>query len=292
MSHAFPCNLIDTLNRRIHDMFEPLHFSIDGPALEVAGSLMRKFRKHDAMRIIKTWFNSWATTYRYHEPDLFPCLFGCRHGIDDQKHYVSCPILLEILCMLRPDTPQDMFERIGLANFSSENLLGVACTFSGYHALRRSSSLMVLSALPRQTLLHRTRSMRTFAEAFYAEALQVNLKCRRPYPLLYSLDLSNVGGRAVPLSDCMVPDFARLGDLRGDPHADNPTTEPEDEVLCSHTSLASSDVEGVTDDTLLRDRRVNLDVVPPLAAPPPPPPPRPLTSHPTLDLILDPILKS
>ena len=44
--------------------------------INVALSIMRKFRNHDAMKIVKTWVNSWATSRRYHEPVILPCLFG------------------------------------------------------------------------------------------------------------------------------------------------------------------------------------------------------------------------
>ncbi len=55
--------------------------------------------------------------------------------------------------------------------------------------------------------------MRTFAESFFAEALLVNLTCKRPYPLLYSLDLSAVGGQPEDIPNASVPDSTALRDL-------------------------------------------------------------------------------
>ena len=56
--------------------------------------------------------------------------------------------------------------------------------------------------------------MRIFAESFFVEALQVNLACARPFPLLYKLDLTRVGGLPLDVPDCKVPDFVCLRELR------------------------------------------------------------------------------
>ena len=56
--------------------------------------------------------------------------------------------------------------------------------------------------------------MRIFAEAFFAEALQVKLSCARPFPNMYRRDLSNVGGIAV-YCDAMLPEDVVFSELYG-----------------------------------------------------------------------------
>ena len=80
LSAAMQANIPATIDKRIRDTFSPFdipHF--DYPDIAVQ---LRQLRKHDAMRVIKTWVNSWATSYRLHEPVLLPCLFGCVNASD------------------------------------------------------------------------------------------------------------------------------------------------------------------------------------------------------------------
>ncbi len=66
---------------------------------------------------------------------------------------------------------------------SSENLAVVACTYSGYHAMKNARNLHE-SLSP--TLNLRTLAARLFAETFHTEAAEMQLQCRRPFPLLNS----------------------------------------------------------------------------------------------------------
>ncbi len=73
---------------------------------------------------------------------------------------------------------------MGLFEPNSDALLSVACAYSGYHAIRRHPDLHANLSDP---LNLRTCAVRTFAETFHAEARDVGLQCRRPFPLLNSL---------------------------------------------------------------------------------------------------------
>ena len=44
-------------------------------------ALLKPLHKQSAMAILRTWSNGWFTTYRTHEPELFPCIFGCSDDI-------------------------------------------------------------------------------------------------------------------------------------------------------------------------------------------------------------------
>ena len=92
-----------------------------------------------------------------------------------QAHYVFCPALFFLISQTLP-TSDNPLERIGLANPSIQNLKLVACTFSAYHAVKRS--LLIRS------LVHETPTLEPelmlsiqglFAAAFHAEALEVGL---------------------------------------------------------------------------------------------------------------------
>ena len=87
-------------------MFSPdrgVNICVD--TMEAAGKLLKNYRMHDAMRVVKTWTNSWATSDRYQEPEVLPCLFGCTGEEDVLEHYLVCPILSLVLRTLRPSTP-------------------------------------------------------------------------------------------------------------------------------------------------------------------------------------------
>ena len=88
------------------------------------------------MMILKTWGNSWSTSYRYHEPKLLTCLFGCPDCPDKLAHYVVCPWLFKIVSLIRPDTSSDPLERIALKNTTVESLKAVACICVGYHSIK------------------------------------------------------------------------------------------------------------------------------------------------------------
>ena len=141
---------------------------IDVPS---ACELMKsKLRKHDAMRVIKTWCNSWATSHRMHEATRLPCLFGCHDGIDSMIHYVSCPFWLFLLVRLLPSPPSPFpLTRLALVDPSVESLLSVASSFAGYHAVKRlaTKSCWTQDALTDE---YRSISHATFCDAFCAEA--------------------------------------------------------------------------------------------------------------------------
>ena len=163
--------------RRIKCMFEPYSLADTGIDFPKAFVMLRKIRKHDACRVVKTWVNSWATSTRYHEATIFPCLFGCSCGEDRQSHYAQCPLLYTILLQLRPhDISACPLTRLGLVSPSRDALLTVSCVFAGYHAIKRSSFVSGLTCLPLSNQ-QRAYAHILFAEAFRAAALEVQLSC-------------------------------------------------------------------------------------------------------------------
>ena len=49
------------------------------------------FRNHDALRVVKTWCNAWATSNRCHDPMQQPCSFGFQDAGDVMTHHMHCP---------------------------------------------------------------------------------------------------------------------------------------------------------------------------------------------------------
>jgi len=174
--HAFPCNLAQTIYTRIAKLFLP--YEVTYTSLEISHALdsLRSVRKHDAMRALKTWVNSWATSHRFHEAIRYPCLFGCEGAKDCLTHYVMCPILFALQVQFLPDTPPCPLKRIGLIAPSRESMLRVACCFAGFHAVKRACpSLKVFSAT--LNLDQRFATHKIFAEAFWTEAMDNGLRC-------------------------------------------------------------------------------------------------------------------
>ncbi len=173
MSAAMSSDIPATINKRIKDIFAPYDIPLfNYPCIS---ALLRQIRKHDAMRVIKTWVNSWATSYRMHEPVLLPCLFGCIDSCDQFSHYVTCPILFALQTLMTPQAPQDPLERIGLVNISRGSALAVSCTFAGYHAVRRAIKLShAVQTLPDQ---FRSVAHTTFVDHFWTASLDAGLPC-------------------------------------------------------------------------------------------------------------------
>ena len=127
--------------------------------------------------VLKTWGNSWATSYRFHEPVLLPCLFGCYHGIDKLAHYVVCPWLFKFVSLLRPGTSSNPLERIAMHNPTLDSVKVVACTFSGYHAIKCTPHLCKLASTNRTDSCALLSTAVSFAEAFLASSHAMCLQC-------------------------------------------------------------------------------------------------------------------
>ena len=83
-------------------------------------------------KLIKTWTNSWATSHRYHELLLLPCVMGCQDGKDDLSHYAGC---IQINLILGDLFLTSRLGRLGLWNASRDSVLTCAAVFSAYHVI-------------------------------------------------------------------------------------------------------------------------------------------------------------
>ena len=121
--------------------------------------IMRTFRKHEATQILKTWCNSWATSYRYHEDTLHGCLLGCPDQADRLEHYLSCPIIWNLARGAYPLLDfESILKRLCVVEPCTESLKVLAATFPSYHAIKPANGEGRLS--------HNTARC-VFADTFY-----------------------------------------------------------------------------------------------------------------------------
>ena len=92
---------------------------------------------HEAMQVIKTWVNSWSTSYRYHEDVLLPCLLGCPDKPDDLQHYIHCPHIWDITRIAFPSLNlASPLDRLCIGTTCTVSLRVLAACFQAYHALK------------------------------------------------------------------------------------------------------------------------------------------------------------
>jgi len=174
---AFPCTLVNTVHKRISMILNVDLDVLNLPEFDCACAELKRLRKHDAMCVVKTWVNSWATSARYHEDILLPCLLGCQEGCDSQKHYANCiniQIILEEMLLQPPRTP---LERMGLQSAARNSMLACAAVFSAYHAVKRSPFVIGLDGSPLNNE-RASAAQRIFAAAFQSAADDSGLPCR------------------------------------------------------------------------------------------------------------------
>ena len=183
VASRFSNTLNDTFKRRLASLFLPYELDFQQTILlDRCWATLRKCRVADAVKIIKTWSNGWATSSRYHEAVTLPCLFGCKACIDNLKHYLQCPHLYALWTFLAGDVSCDPLKRWGLIAPEPNDFLRVACVFSGYHAVRREFKRTSEFFCQNQTTPTGPQirvAWTVYAETFQVEASQAKLHWRR-----------------------------------------------------------------------------------------------------------------
>ena len=205
-------------------MFDPFVPSTWEHETQHAFKILRGFRAHDAIRVLKTWSNAWCTSGRFHEEVRLPCLLGCAGATDEQAHYCMCPYLYAIQKYLwQPigTISEDPICRLGLRDPTSDSLLAVTCTFSAYHNLKFTNAARFHPAGdldPTQPLTTATQSsfLRSFAEVFRTEALELG----RPARCFDFIEFDKFVNGQSALAALEMP-VSTLGDQEIPPEADN-----------------------------------------------------------------------
>ena len=111
-------------------MFQPDELDFQQAILlDRCWATLKKCRVADAVKIIKTWSNGWATSSRYHEGVILPCLFGCKACTDNLQHYMQCPHLFALWTFLAGDISSDPLVRWGLIGPEPNDFLKIAAVF-------------------------------------------------------------------------------------------------------------------------------------------------------------------
>ena len=193
MQKMFYCKLIectcsntlqDNIKRHLNDFFCPVTVDCRNHVnLERCFGVLRECRVADAIEVFKCWVNGWATSHRYHENTLLPCLFGCSGCIDSLSHYLQCPALLALWRFLAcGNASEDPLIRWGLIHPTKVTYLYISGIFSGYHAVRRDLREFPVFLEFEQLVLDSARLRRAwsvFADAFKVEARELALSHRQ-----------------------------------------------------------------------------------------------------------------
>ena len=111
--------------------------------------LLRLEHRNVALRSL---CNGWPTSYRYHEPILLPCVFGCHLNhprpdgaspVDTMVHYLACPQLWRIVYSITSIQSNGPAVRLGVG--SSGGLLPIVLAHHIYNFVRRTHRDLVLS---------------------------------------------------------------------------------------------------------------------------------------------------
>lgn len=193
VKHLFPNDLLVTLKRRLKDILGTHKSHVVEANLELAIQTLKKLAKFEVIHVLKTWANSWAASYRFHEDKRLPCLLGCPTGQDCMKHYQSCPALRSlVLDALGHGDEWVHFDDLGIAAPSPDGLRAWSAVFYAYHAVKfkivefvsvsplpNSESSVGQSAPSESTMfkIDAARSCGIFYRSFVAAACNVGLRC-------------------------------------------------------------------------------------------------------------------
>ena len=100
----------------------------------------------NVMIVIKSWTNAWCTTTRYHEAQIWPCIFGCRGCRDSLKHYCNCPHFWSGVCS-QEWAHVDPIVRLGLEEPTTLRLKWIVVASRVYHTIKFSHRVEVETAI-------------------------------------------------------------------------------------------------------------------------------------------------
>jgi len=157
-----------TLTRRINRLFAPYEINYNLVNIDSCIHSLNLVSAPSRVKIVKTWLNGWATTYRIKGDFRRSCLLGCTGEPDSLAHYLMCPRIYACVQFVLPDTHEDPLIRIGLRSPSRESLLCTACMFHAYHALKAKINSVFDACIPDYT--DYTHYWIFYAQSFSAEA--------------------------------------------------------------------------------------------------------------------------
>ena len=99
--------------------------------------LLSQLKCFESVQVLRTWSNSWSTSYRYHETHRLPCLLGCPNMPDCISHYSSCPLIHEyVSATFGSSLSPECLNRLGTSARTLDALRQVACIYYAYHCVK------------------------------------------------------------------------------------------------------------------------------------------------------------
>ena len=99
--------------------------------------LLSQLKCFESVQVLRTWSNSWSTSYRYHETHRLPCLLGCHDMPDCISHYSSCPLIHEyVSATFGHALSPKCLNKFGTSARTLDALRQVACIYYAYHSVK------------------------------------------------------------------------------------------------------------------------------------------------------------
>ena len=116
---------------------------------------LRKLKCYEAVQVLRTWSNSWSTSYRYHESRLLPCLLGCPGMADNMVHYARCPRIHEyVSAVFGHSLFQECLDSFGTTAQEPDALRQVTCIYYAYHVVKFHPGICTTHTRERTTHHH------------------------------------------------------------------------------------------------------------------------------------------
>jgi len=170
-----PDDNLKILSRRLHSTLGI--FCVEGWLDDVTPTL-RKLKCYEVVQVLRTWSNSWSTSYRYHESRKLPCLLGCPGMPDCIAHYSSCPLIHEyVSATFGQYLFPDCLNCFGTSARNPDALRQVACIYYAYHVVKFHPGICTTHIRERTT--HHCPDLEGGATQITASAIVVDVALAR-----------------------------------------------------------------------------------------------------------------
>ena len=98
---------------------------------------------------LKAIGGAWTTTFRMHELNKWPCVFGCLDCSDEIRHYMQCPVLWQLAREALSISEQyfSLGHRLCFIDCSVDKLRLLAYAHLLYHAIKNDSDCVQSNGL-------------------------------------------------------------------------------------------------------------------------------------------------
>ena len=133
---------------------------------------------YEAIQVLRTWSNSWSTSYRYHESRKLPCLLGCAGMPDSISHYACCPLIHEyVSAVFGQSLFPDCLNSFGTTAHNPDALRQVACIYYAYHVVKFLPG--ICNTHTRECTTHHCPDLDGGAEMITTSSIVVNVALAR-----------------------------------------------------------------------------------------------------------------